>query len=174
MSTGFLLPEDGLSFAYVADELAIPVSIVRDRVLREVIPAWRRTEAGDMQRYLPGSYETDDEGLCFSPDERRRKMGQLVIKRSELDAFKVAHGDDLRSRPPHWPWGDYETELLRQLAAACKEFWSDFDASNAESAPKSEAVKGWLVQRGVGSRVAEVIAQILRADGLRAGPRKRK
>lgn len=71
-----------------------------------------------------------------------------------------------------WPWGDYETELLVRLREAAHEFWSTYDPDQPSTAPKNEEVTDWLVSKGVSKRVAEVMAQILRADRLPTGPRK--
>jgi len=71
-----------------------------------------------------------------------------------------------------WPWGDYETEDLRKLAAAAHNWWSTYDPENKSTAPKNADVSKWLEGHGVSQRVAEVMAQILRADDLPTGPRK--
>ena len=71
-----------------------------------------------------------------------------------------------------WPWGDYETELLRKLEGAAREWWSSYDPEQPSTAPMNEQVMEWLKAEGVSVRVAEVMAQILRADGLPPGPRK--
>lgn len=70
---------------------------------------------------------------------------------------------------PKWPWGSHETELLRHLAAAADHFWKNYDPSNA---PTNEEVTGWLMERGVSERPAQVIAQILRADDQPTGRRR--
>lgn len=71
-----------------------------------------------------------------------------------------------------WPWGDHETELLRKLSVAAREWWSTYDPETPSTAPTNDEVRDWLAVQGVARRVAEVMAQILRADGLAAGPRK--
>ncbi|GJI89793.1 hypothetical protein [Duganella hordei] len=71
-----------------------------------------------------------------------------------------------------WPWGTYETDSLRHLAAAANRFWRNYDPTDATTAPINEDVCKWLVEQGVSKRVAEVMASILRADGLATGPRK--
>ncbi len=71
-----------------------------------------------------------------------------------------------------WPWGEYETDLLRKLASAAEEWWSTYDPANPSTAPTNKAVKNWLIGQGVSERVAENMATILRADGLPTGPRK--
>lgn len=72
-----------------------------------------------------------------------------------------------------WPWGNHETELLRKLAEAAGRYYgANYDPSEKEdSAPKSADVIAWLKGQGVADRVAEIMAQILRPDGLRTGPR---
>jgi hypothetical protein len=70
-----------------------------------------------------------------------------------------------------WPWGDYETKNLRLLADAAAKFWKNYDPSDPSTAPKNKVVSEWLVEKNVARRVAEVMAHILRADGLRTGPR---
>lgn len=71
-----------------------------------------------------------------------------------------------------WPWGDYETDLLRKLAAAANRFWKNYDPSDNTTAHTNEEVADWLKEQGVSVRTAESIATILRADGLPTGPRK--
>jgi len=71
-----------------------------------------------------------------------------------------------------WPWGDYETDLLRKLAAAAEKFWKLYDPDDQSTAITSETVTKWLEDQGVSKRVAEIMAQILRADGLKTGPRQ--
>lgn len=70
-----------------------------------------------------------------------------------------------------WPWGDHETKLLRLLAAAAEKHWKLYDPTDASTAPKNKTVVTWLMAQGVAGRSAEVMATILRADGLPTGPR---
>jgi len=72
---------------------------------------------------------------------------------------------------PRWPWGTHETDLLRHLAAAAERWWVNFDPADNTTAPTNEQVSAWLKGRGVAARTAEVMASILRADGLPTGPR---
>lgn len=71
-----------------------------------------------------------------------------------------------------WPWGGYETELLRKLALAANRFWRHYDPLDPTTAPTNKDVIAWLVDQGVASRTAEIMATILRVDGLPTGPRK--
>ncbi|MET3216067.1 UNVERIFIED_ORG: hypothetical protein ABIC48_003836 [Burkholderia territorii] len=67
--------------------------------------------------------------------------------------------------------GGHETVLLTLLIKGAVEWWSSYDPSDKSTAPKAEDVTAWFVKQGASSRVAEVMAQILRADGLPTGPR---
>ncbi|MBP8296774.1 MAG: hypothetical protein KAX84_11745 [Burkholderiales bacterium] len=88
------------------------------------------------------------------------------------DAAPVASPVHAHPAGPRWPWGDHETELLRSLAAAAKRFWTRYDPSDPTTAPKNEDVANWLQnERRASARNAEIMAQILRADGLKPGPR---
>jgi hypothetical protein len=80
--------------------------------------------------------------------------------------------DAVLPAPTLWPWGDYDTKLLRELAAAAERFWKNYDPADPGTAPTSEQVEKWLVDRKVPKRTAQIMAKILRADGLRPGPRK--
>jgi hypothetical protein len=71
-----------------------------------------------------------------------------------------------------WPWGRHSTTLLRKLAEAADRFWRHYDPDDPTTAPTNKEVIGWLTRQGVASRTAEVMATLLRADGLPTGPRK--
>lgn len=77
---------------------------------------------------------------------------------------------------PKWPWGDRTTELLDHMAAA-GEFWREkYDPAFPATAPTSDDIEKFLLKRKWGKkdfpkRVAEVMAQILRPDDLKSGPR---
>jgi hypothetical protein len=78
----------------------------------------------------------------------------------------------LRPLGRDWPWGRHETKLLVHLAEAASKFWRNYDPTDATTAPTNEAVSKWLKSRGVSARTADIMASILRADGLATGPRK--
>ncbi|MGF6465259.1 hypothetical protein [Paraburkholderia youngii] len=78
-----------------------------------------------------------------------------------------------RSVPSKWPWGDYDTPLLRQMAAAAQKFWSLYDPDDPSTAPTNKDVVGWLVEQRVPKRTAETMATILRDEKLPAGRRKK-
>lgn len=77
-----------------------------------------------------------------------------------------------RTQKNHWPWGDHHTELLGHLEAAATQFWVRYDPSDPSTAPTNEMVSSWLrSERNISREKAQAIASILRADGLRTGPR---
>ena len=63
-------------------------------------------------------------------------------------------------------------DLLRKLAGAAQRFWSNYDPADPTTAPTNQQVIDWLKGQGVSERTAEIMATILRADGLPTGPRK--
>jgi hypothetical protein len=87
------------------------------------------------------------------------------------DAFRQLSLSSASSGGGPWPWGIYETALLRNLAEAGRKFWVNYDSTDPTTAHTNQDVVDFLVGRGVSQRIAEAMAQILRADGLRPGPR---
>lgn len=71
-----------------------------------------------------------------------------------------------------WPWGSHSTKLLEKLAEAANLFWKNYDPNDPSTAPTNMRVQTWLAEQGVAVRTAEIMASILRADGLSTGPRK--
>lgn len=86
-------------------------------------------------------------------------------------AYPVA-SEGLQAGGAGWPWGNHETELLRKLAAAASQFWSLYDPADKTTAPTNQQVSEWLQKQGVSKPTADVMATILRADGLPTGRRK--
>ena len=70
-----------------------------------------------------------------------------------------------------WPWGAYETPLLKELAEAVRHFWTDY---KPEAAPTRSQVVDWLEKRGCTERAAKAIAQIVRPPDLPDGPRVKR
>lgn len=78
------------------------------------------------------------------------------------------------AKPLVWPWGTHSTELLKHFAAAGR-LWEDaYDPQFPATAPLSADIIAFLVDRKVSDRVAEIMAQMLRADGLPQGQRVNK
>ncbi len=86
--------------------------------------------------------------------------------------FKPSNQDIQGAIGHKWPWGNYETELLRKLAAAADALWKNYDPEQKDTAPTNQQVSDWLQKQGVQKRTAEAMATILRADGLPTGRRK--
>ena len=85
-----------------------------------------------------------------------------------LEDFLRARDEALLAAPPN----DHNTNLLRKLTGAARHFWELYDPDDPTTAPTNKQVSNWLQEQGVAKRVAEVMAQILRADGLPRGPRR--
>ena len=72
-----------------------------------------------------------------------------------------------------WPWGNYETRLLRALADAVRQFWSTYDPADPSTAPKQPDVSKYIQERHkVSETMADMMATIIRADGAPQGRRK--
>jgi hypothetical protein len=102
---------------------------------------------------------------------------QTEISQADFRRLAEMFGVRLESDAPiqknaGWPWGNYETSLLRALAEAAEKFWILYDPTDPATAPLKEQVVEWLQGRGISENVAKVMASILRADELRTGPRK--
>lgn len=150
------------------------------------LTAWDHRE-GDFQR--PPEFErrlkianahTDGMGTLKTYDG---KGDRQIVRLADFARWADEMGFELpekfprQNKPPsttnsQWPWGDYETELLKHLAAAATKFWKNYDPTDNSTAPTNKQVSSWLEENGVSSRTAEAMASILRADGLPTGPRK--
>lgn len=114
---------------------------------------------------------------------RRREVEELRRQCLELEDAKehAAHlASELAAAQAaavhRWPWGTYETALLQKLAATVERYWVRYDPADPSTASKSDDVVTWLMEQRVNgkpiaNRVAEVMAQMTRADGLPTGPR---
>jgi len=106
---------------------------------------------------------------------------KTTVKVADFASWADGRGWDLPDEFPRpdrefigngWPWGNHETQLLQKLAAAADKFWRLYDPADATTAPTNKQVTDWLKTKGVGQRNAEIMATILRADGLPFGRRK--
>lgn len=72
-----------------------------------------------------------------------------------------------------WSWGNYHTKDLGYLEAAALKWWANYDPNDPTTAPTNDVVSAWLQKEfGISTEKARAIASILRADGLRTGPRR--
>ena len=98
---------------------------------------------------------------------------KVPIKLTQLGKRWTNPGEITEAVPAKkWPWGDHETKLLQQLHYAANKFWKNYDPNDPSTAPTSKTVEDGLKELGVATRVAQIMAQILRADDLKTGPRK--
>lgn len=95
-----------------------------------------------------------------------------ISKDWELPArFPKAAANSITATKPLYPWGTHNTKLLAQLSEAAIKHWKNYDPTEPDTAPKNEDVSDWLINEGVSKTLAEAMATILRADGLRTGRR---
>ena len=136
------------------------------------------TSSDTITLFLPGWMQVSQGDLLISRWERDRFIAEsqrlpVVIKglqESERSSDLSKTDDPALGR---WPWGDHDTKLLRHLAAAAHEWWSTYDPDNPSTAPTNADVSGWLIDKHkVSKRMAEAMAQILRANGLPGGRRR--
>jgi len=73
-----------------------------------------------------------------------------------------------------WPWGGYETEMLRHLKAAAIHWWIPYHEGKAAKAPTQKIVADWLTREfRISNKKADAIALILHTDDpLPKGPRR--
>nr|WP_314862426.1 hypothetical protein [uncultured Undibacterium sp.] len=101
------------------------------------------------------------------------QVGFELPSRFPKDSTKISSNTNGHSAGiAMYPWGTHSTILLEKLAKAATKFWSLYDPSDPSTAPTNEQVQTWLMSEGVKERNAEVMATILRADGLATGRRK--
>ena len=114
-------------------------------------------------------YEQDTHFKTTMDDELpyRNAKGEEIPDPSE-NGTTSAVGDD---RPINRPWGSHNTRLLTHLSNAATKFWRLYDPADPSTAPTNEQVQTWLIEQKVPKRTAEVMATILRADGLPTGRR---
>ena len=125
---------------------------------------------------------TDDELSGFNTQRFARKA--VVDWLTAIGEVSIYAFDGAKATTPvpaqsnqtsQWPWGDHHTELLGHLDAAARRYWVNYDPADATTAPLSTVVSDWLCndERKVSRAMADAIAQILRVDGLRTGPRSK-
>jgi len=136
--------------------LEVPVAL--DNAV-DASPTWRE-RYDELERQSNGDIAAKDKLLAL----KEQRITELSKRVRKLEAA-AAH---------RWPWGDYETSLLTKLADAAKQWWSTYDREMPTTAPRNKEVADWLIeQHDVSPRVAQIMAQVLRADGLRTGRREK-
>lgn len=95
------------------------------------------------------------------------------IRLHGLGADSEVKVDDPSVVANRWPWGSHHTEMLGHVEAAATKWWANYDPTSPDTAPTNDMVSEWLCnERDVSKDKAKAIASILRADGLRTGPRR--
>jgi len=163
---------------FSARSLAIPRETKARRVRIILVPESRGSSITVGGRRIPVA--TIHYSAAFDSDHESKRGyyadGLIVVGHVEVPGMEDQQHPQLTPKvnalPHHWPWGSHETELLRHLAAAAQQFWALYDSADPSTAPRNEDVVTWLKRRGVADRNAQVMATMLRADRLPAGPRK--
>lgn len=163
-----------LTFGDAALILSCQPEDVRSLVVEErALPALMVTHHGHKTEYgTQDTHSIGDDGIVFTLEGAH--LGFLRITRNALDAFMTKRGIEASAAPgaagARWP--KHETAKLTALRLAAVKFWANYDRSNPDTAPKNAEVSAWLVEtHKVSSQLADAMASILRADGLKTGPR---
>lgn len=139
-----------------------------------------RVETEDGPRLLRLMEPLNGHPGSYYPIGRLPSTAMLVVSLQSLQEMSTKGREDssedgiaeaVDTGAAQWPWGTHNTKLLSHLEAAARRFWTNYDPTDKTTAPTNEQVSGWLQTRGVSRRNAEVIATLLRADGLPTGPR---
>lgn len=165
-----------LTFQDVAKELDCDDDTVRSLVVEErSLPAIYVTQIGYKEPYSELQLlRIGMQGMVFDFQDSNHHLGYLRVQRSSLDAFKAERSADFEvaTPPTSARWPAHETKKLTALRLAAVKFWSNYDPSQPDTAPKNETVIQWLQkEHGIGATPAAEMASILRPESLRTGPR---
>jgi hypothetical protein len=171
-----VLPGIFLAWAKRTD-IDVPAGLVRAVQARGVLVAdWKSLydQSQGVCQTLSDALDTTKQAL----DVYRNRVTQLEANAGaaeELRALVAKRDEEIAALTARlagrWPWGHHDTVLLRHLSAAGERFWKLYDPNDSTTAPTNKQVSEWLEQRGVAKRVAQIMAQMLRPDGLPVGPR---
>ena len=132
--------------------------------------------AGVLQAKRPTQYPSDWTVNASDFSSWARQAGVMLPLALNWRDLKTAAVNE-SSSSGRWPWGDYETRLLRWVDFAVRRFWVNYDPSDPSTAPKAEDVVPWLLahQKEMGEKLsdreAKLITQLVKADTVRSGPR---
>lgn len=122
--------------------------------------------AWELWNYIDG-YVAETEKVT---DQILRESRQRLIQ----DLKRIAGGKPNDPTPTGARWPRHETKNLNALRLAAVKFWTNYDPQDPGTAPTNDTVVEWLKnEHGVSTSTAEAMATILRADGLKSGPRSR-
>lgn len=112
-------------------------------------------------------------------EKKLRSKTDNIVERLEWTINRLTAIENLRPKENvsentrRWPWGAHHTDALGHLEAAAARWWTFYDPTDPSTAPTNEMVAEWLRdERFVSKEKAYAIASILRADGLKTGPRR--
>lgn len=95
----------------------------------------------------------------LDPEHLEESEVDLTVFTSWASATRLAFPDGFPWQPEMniqatgWPWGRYETDLLRKMARAVDLFWKNYDSTDPTSAPTNEQVITWRVKQKVAKRI---------------------
>jgi hypothetical protein len=172
-----------LTFEDVANELGCNDITVRMLVVEErSLPAYFVTQIGYTEKYTEHSlFRVSFDGMVFDLGNSTLDLvalsnnhGYLRVQRTDLDAYMVERRlepkDRSRNAGTHWP--NHQTKKLTALRLAALKFWSNYDPTQPDTAPKNQEVIEWLQkEHKIGATPAKEMASILRPEKLRTGPR---
>lgn len=120
---------------------------------------------------------------CSALNEREPMLSHVSLAeflgwsiRARLPAVREFPARTSSAPVARWPWGNHTTPKLELLAEA-GERWrlvedgGTYMSGDLKSALRSKVLVAWLIEKGVGSTVAQSIASMLRPPDLRTGPR---
>jgi hypothetical protein len=116
-------------------------------------------------------WRSEFEQMRTKHDEQLARVSDLTAAKDEEIRALRAEIERLRALPGRWPWGSYETPLLRALAQAAGKFWVNYDSADHTTAPRSHDVEEWLEAQDIAKRAAAIMAQMLRDPAVKPGPR---
>jgi hypothetical protein len=183
------MDEDGyFDLDLMPDEMGVRLEIVRNQLEGHSVPFFRvdYDEEGNISYYTMvqlkpfGRWAEQKMGWKLPADyprytsEELAQIAEAKTKAASASATRVRPTSSLKNEHQiagPWPWGTYETKLLRNVAAAVQEFWTKYEPGKPRTAPTNAQVIKWLCARNVSQRNAEIIATVIRADGAPRGPR---
>lgn len=157
-----------LSMAKVASACKWEVQNQNGTPLMEAVGTFRKPILVQVQDVIDWLYNSNHEDFASALEVKRDLTIRLIARKAGVKAKKT------EDTPPtvNWPWGRHNTRLLEVLLATAQKFWARYDPLDESTHKLKEEVVGWIMKRYAGQvslHMANAIATILRADGLRTG-----
>ena len=97
----------------------------------------------------------------------------VLLQGVELSAFIASLPKPVSDDAGGARWPAHETKNLTALRRAALKWWARYDPSQPDTAPTNQQVIDWLqTEHKLSATLAGAMATILRADDLKAGPRR--